>query len=297
MRTKLVVLLAVFAVILVSMSSVAATPNEQTDPALAALQGMNVELASRGLNIRASAIDFFNIGQGRPSARILQQEFRWVPNDPNRNAQGDDLTYIVDPTRGSTSSGLSAADTEAAIDRSMNTWDRQQCLRKVDLVKRAYPGSDVTIFDAFFGFGGFGDPFAADIVNAGWYPPEFFAAVGASPTGTLAFSVTFTFIDDNGNPLDSNNDRYIDTALNEVYYNDAFGGALRPQNPWGINVGLPGIDVETVSLHENGHSLGHGHFGPPPSAVMNPIYAGLVHSPAATDNAGMCTLYSSWPRR
>jgi hypothetical protein len=55
--------------------------------------------------------------------------------------------------------------------------------------------------------------------------------------------------------------------------------------------------VETVSLHENGHSLGLGHFGPPPSAVMNPRYAGINHEPDAADHAGMCSIYNKWPNR
>jgi hypothetical protein len=33
---------------------------------------------------------------------------------------------------------------------------------------------------------------------------------------TLAFSVTFIFVDDAGNPTDINGDGYLDTALNEV---------------------------------------------------------------------------------
>jgi len=86
--------------------------------------------------------------------------------------------------------------------------------------------------------------------------------------------------------------------LNEVYYNDNFGdpGGDRAGNPWGINVSLPGIDVETVALHENGHSLGIGHFGPPPIAVMNPVYGGIRHTPFSVDNAGMCAVFASWPK-
>ena len=62
---------------------------------------------------------------------------------------------------------------------------------------------------------------------------------------------------------DINGDNYVDTAFSEIYYNDNFN--------WGINVIIPGIDVETVALHKSGHSLGVGHFGPPPEAVMNPV--------------------------
>jgi len=267
---------------------------------LARMQQINAQLSSMGLRIAVEQIEFFTIGGGRPSNRIHAQEFRWVANDPRRAADGDKITYLVDQSDGATASGLTSAQTEAAIDRSLDTWDTNRCFKKVDIVKRADSGADPDIFDAFFGFGSFGDPFLADVVNAGWLPRAFFDAVGGpgGGRGILAFSVTFIFTDDDGNPTDINGDNRLDSALNEVYYNDTFGdpGDDRAGNPWGIDVALPGIDVETVALHENGHSLGIGHFGPPPAAVMNPIYAGIRHSPLAVDSAGMCSVWSSWPK-
>jgi len=261
---------------------------------------VNRELARRGLGIAVEQIEFFTIGLGRPSNRIHQQPFRWVPNDERRLADGDNITYLVDRSDGKTASGLKNAQTEAAIDRSMNTWASESCLANVNIVKRGDPGSDPDIFDSFFGFGGFGNPFLADIVEAGWLPRAYFEAVGGpgGGRGILAFSVTFIFVDDaTGVPTDVNGDNYLDTALNEVYYNDTFGDPKndRSGNPWGIDVALPGIDVETVALHENGHSLGIGHFGPPPDAVMNPVYAGIRQSPLDIDHAGMCAVWSSWP--
>ena len=266
---------------------------------LSHMRRVNRELARRGLGISVEQIEFFTIGEGRPSNRIHQQEFRWVPNDERRLADGENITYLVDQSDGATASGLKNAQTEAAIDRAMNTWESEDCLSNVDIVKRGDPRSDPDIFDSFFGFGGFGDPFLADIVNAGWLPRAYFEAVGGpgGGRGILAFSVTFIFIDDSEIPTDINGDNYLDTALNEVYYIDNFGkpGGDRVGNPWGINVALPGIDVETVALHENGHSLGLGHFGPPPAAVMNPVYAGIRQSPLDIDSAGMCAVWSSWP--
>jgi hypothetical protein len=266
---------------------------------LAKMNSINAQLADMGLGIAVESIEFLTFGNGRPSNRIHQQPFRWVPNDPRRVAHGDDLTYLVDRSDGATASGLSNAQTEAAIDAAMGTWDADKALKKVDLVKRADSGADPDIFDSFFGFGGFGNPFLADIVDAGWLPRAYFEAVGGpgGGRGILAFSVTFIFTTEDGVPTDINNDNYLDTALNEVYYNDTFGdpGDDRAGNPWGIDVALPGIDVETVALHENGHSLGLGHFGPPPSAVMNPVYAGVNQDPDAADQAGMNAYWSSWP--
>lgn len=260
---------------------------------------LNRQLAAQGYDIAIEAIEAFTFGVGRPDVRIHQQPFRWVPNDPRRLAQGDDITYLVDRSDGATASGLTSAQTEAAIDRALTTWDVVDALSTVDIVKRADRGADPDIYDALYGFGRFGNPFLADIVNAGWLPRAFFETVfgPGGGTGVLAFSVTFVFVDDAGNPTDVNGDGYLDTALNEVYYNDNFGARRgdRAGFPWGIDILLPGIDVQSVAFHENGHSLELGHFGPPPDAVMNPVYAGIRHSAFPADEAGMSAVWSSWP--
>jgi hypothetical protein len=271
------------------------------DPAvLALMQRINAQLAKSNLNIAVEEIEFFTVGLARPSNRVHQQEFRWVANDQRRLAAGDDITYLVDKSDGGTASGLTSLQTEQAIDSAFATWSRTDALSNVRLVKRADTGVDPDIFDSFFRFGREGNPFLADIVNAGWLPRRFFEEVGGpgGGRGILAFSVTFIFTDDDGNPTDINGDNYLDSALNEVYYNDTFGDRRddRARNPWGINVALPGIDVETVALHENGHSLGLGHFGPPPIAVMNPVYGGLRHEPFSADLSGMSAIWGSWPK-
>ena len=260
---------------------------------------INGHLAARGLGVAIEAIDFFTIGRGRPGIRIHQSGGRWVPNDPRRLADGTKITYLVDQSDGATASGLTNAQTEAAIDRALTTWASDPALKKVPIVKRTDTGADPDIFDFFFGFGGFGDPFLADIVEAGFLPRAFFEAVGGpgGGRGILAFSVTFIFVDDAGDPTDINGDNYLDTALNEVYYNNTFGdpGGDRVNNPWRINGALPAVDVQTVALHENGHSLELGHFGPPPTALMNPAYTGIRQSPLPPDDAGMNAVWSSWP--
>lgn len=294
-------LLAIFVVAVVAVASWAVAPagGSPSGASDEALTRVNAELAAQGLSIRAEAIEFFTIGEGRPSARIHQQPFRWVPNDPRRLADGTNITYLVDQSDGATASGLTNAQTEPAIDRALATWAAEPCLKKVDIVKRADSGADPDIFDSFYGFGGVGNPFLADIVNAGWLPRAFFEAVGGpgGGRGILAFSVTFIFTEEDGTPTDINGDQYLDTALNEVYYNNTFGqaGTDRADRPWAIDGPPPAIDVETVALHENGHSLELGHFGPPPSAVMNPVYAGINQDPDASDHAGMCAVWGSWP--
>ncbi len=270
------------------------------DPAvLQRMYQINDELAARGSNLFLNEITAYTIGRGRPSNRILQQEFRWVPHDPRRLADGDNITYLVDASDGATTSGLTASATEAAIDRAMATWNTSIKCSKLNVVKRSDPGADPDIFDWYFGFGDYGYWYLADITNAGWLPGAFFDAVFGPGEAhyVLAFSVSFIFVDDLGYPTDINNDQYLDTALNEVYYNDYFGtpGGTREGYPWAIDQALPAIDVETVALHENGHSFSLGHFGPPPPAVMNPVYSGIQYNLYPSDEAGHCALFASWP--
>ena len=266
---------------------------------LARMRAINQNLLANGWNIAVEQIEFFTIGQSRPSNRVHQQEFRWVANDARREADGTRITYLVDQSDGKTASGLTSEQTESAIDRAFATWNADPALSNVGLIKRDDNNRDPDIFDSFFGFGREGDPFLADIVNAGWLPRDFFEAVGGpgGGRGILAFSVTFIFVNADGSPTDINGDGYLDSALNEVYYNDNFGAPKgdRAGNPWGIDIPLPGIDVETVALHENGHSLGLGHFGPPPTAVMNPVYAGIRHAPFSVDQAGLSAVWALWP--
>jgi hypothetical protein len=101
------------------------TPSENNQPALAQSQGTgdpavlalidaaNQKLKARGLHVAVEAIQFFTIGEGRPSNRIHAQEFRWVPNDPRRIAQGDDIIHLIATNRATTASGLTAAQTTA----------------------------------------------------------------------------------------------------------------------------------------------------------------------------------------
>ena len=268
-------------------------PTEEEDSeVLGLMQEVNEQLAAQGFKFAVEEIEFFTIGIDRPSNRIHQEQYRWVPGDPRRLAQGDDITYLVDQSDGATTSGVASSQTETAIDRAMGSWNDAKCLKKVEVVRRTDGGSEPDVFDAFFGFGGFGDPFLADIVHAGWLPKAFFEAVGGpgGGDGILAFSVTFIFIDlGTGFPTDINGDKRLDTALNEVYYNNGFSWEIDPSED-------TELDVETVALHESGHSLGIGHFGPPPSALMNPIYSGVQQSTSPVDRAGMCTVWASWPK-
>jgi hypothetical protein len=276
--------------------------SDEGDPAFIALaKKVNDRLARRGLNIALEQVEFYTIGGGRPSNRIHALPFRWVANDPHRPRGRRPVDLCRRPERWDHGERLDQ-HTDRSGDRSRVRHLAATAVSHEGRSRQAARfGRGSRYLRFFFGFGGFGNPFVADIVDAGWLPRAFFESTGGpgAGRGTLAFTVTFIFVDEvTGFPTDINGDRRLDTARSEVYYNDTFGDPTndRAGNPWGIDVPLPGIDVETAALHENGHGLGIGHFGPPPTALMNPAYGGIRHAPFSIDNAGICAQYASWPK-
>ena len=213
-----------------------------------------------------------------------------MPADGRRGSSDSSLSYLFDESASDVApAGLGLEDVEAAVERAASIWSQDSCLAKVPLVERGEPTSelvgsseqpmgDVTIFDYIAGSGGLGDPFAADVVVAGFHP----GLENVFSPKVLAFSVTFVFVDGSGNPTDIDHDGHLDTAHNEIYFNEDVD--------WSVHGGS-GFDVETATLHELGHALGLGHFGPPPTSVMNPVYDGLKRHLYPIDHAALCLLY------
>lgn len=241
----------------------------------------NDGLRAQGMDYVVQQIDFFDRDGSRASARNFQQEFRWVAGDARRGSSGPELTYLLDASWGDrTASGLDRNAVEEAAGRAVDTWAGEPCLAGVPLVAVAHDGTnDVTVFDWLIDAGGFGDPFAADVVVAGF--PDSMADFFGSDT--LAFSVTFVFVDGSGEPTDIDGDRHLDTALNEIY--------LNPDFDWTVAADGSGFDVETTALHEFGHALALGHFSPPPESVMSPVYSGVNRDLHAIDRAALCVVH------
>jgi hypothetical protein len=206
----------------------------------------------------------------------------------------DNVSYYVDETR--PSADVSVAVSSAAIDRAMETWDGVEC-SDLGIYKIPSDNGKATGFiSAILGFGG-SIEYAADVNHAGWLPAPFFDAI--APDGsTYILGVTFTiiFTDENGNPVDTDNNGKIDVAWREIYYNDRF--------TWRDGAHY---DIETIALHEAGHGLSQAHFGKAfadagggklhfsPRAVMNAAYSGIQTDIIHTDNGGHCSNWASWP--
>jgi hypothetical protein len=207
----------------------------------------------------------------------------------------DNVSYYVDETR--PSDDLPLAVSSAAISRAMQTWDEVTCSNLGMFRVSSQPGVSYGFVSDLLGFGG-SDEYIADVVHAGWLPGAFFDLIAPPDGSTFILGVTFTiiFTDDQGNPVDADNNNKLDVAWREIYYNDAFDWADGDH-----------YDVETIALHEAGHGLSQGHFGKAfrtdsnnklhfaPRAVMNAAYSGIQTEINATDNGGHCSNWASWP--
>jgi hypothetical protein len=268
-----------------------------------ALAAVNARLAAEGANF---AVDRAELSLAPTASidraqviyafdRTLRLDSRWVPGDPRRDADGNNITFMDDR---SFMQANGAGDAEPSIDASLATWEQEGC-SNLTLVKRPDNGLLNSVI-----FAGNGDPFAADILTLGFLPGAYFDLVLGAGASQSVLGVTFTYIfgsyDSEGNftPSDINNDNRTDTALKEVWYNNAF--------TWTTS-NTTDVDIQTVALHENGHALELGHFGKvsvntsagklqvSPRAVMNAFILGVLRTPLGTDDAGYCGNFSSWP--
>lgn len=243
-------------------------------------------LASAGSRRVGRTVFFKDVGNKQVAAGFV----------PGLSLDGtDDVSFYIDEKR--PSDDLDVSVTSAAISRAMDNWEGLSCsqpsLYRVPFSRRISAG----FVSELFGFGG-SFSYIADVVHAGWLPGSFFDLL-AEDGGGFILAVTFTliFIDDNGNPTDVDNNRKPDVAWREIYYNDAFRWADGAH-----------FDVETIALHEAGHGLSQAHFGSAfldagkgqlhfsPRAVMNAAYSGIQTRIGATDKAGHCSIWSSWPK-
>ena len=204
-----------------------------------------------------------------------------------------DVSYYVDDNR--PSADLAVAASTGAINNAMDTWNGVTC-SELGMTNIPFDGRPTGFVSALFGFGGSFD-YVADVVHNGWLPADFFDLL-ATGGSEFILGVTFTiiFTDENGDPIDTDNNGKADVAWREIYYNDAF--------LW--NIGST-FDVETIALHEAGHGLSQAHFGKAflsngngnlhfsPRAVMNAAYSGVQTDIKQTDNAGHCSNWAQWP--
>ena len=216
----------------------------------------------------------------------------FVPFDNDFFDGTQDITYYIDNTRPTSEVDVGASN--AAIERAMTTWDNITC-SDFGLTQIPSDGRPTGYVAASLGYPGGNFAVWADLTHCGWLDGAFFEILEPGGSGFI-LGVTFTlvWVDSNG-PTDIDNNRKLDVAFREIYFNDDF--------PWADG---DHYDIETVALHEAGHGLSQGHFGKAfitpkngkihfsPRAVMNASYSGIQTGILKTDNAGHCSIWANW---
>ena len=272
-------------------------PAPETAAAISAMMDeMNVALEGAGADFRVAMAEYVT-GGDEAGATLLQKDvgnkqlaFDFVPNDPRRRwSNGTDITYAIDQTGDAISlgGGLTAAQTTAAIQRAMDTWDAQQC-SDLGLTQNPDFGLDIGYIAWANGLGG--TPFVfADVQHAGFRDINFAG-------GVLGATFTLIWVGADG-PTDIDNNGKADVAFREIYYD--------PSWIWADD-GASNVDVESIALHEMGHGLSQAHFGnlfvkrgafaPSPLAGMNAFYGGPQRDLKGTDVGGHCSNWGQWPQ-
>lgn len=286
-----------------------AGPHEIHPAAVARITDMvdrfNAQLYDRGVDARLDYPWFFMVGGGTDPWNRLRTGARW-PDSP--------VTYVI---KERFTADLPPAVTEATLQRAYTTWNEVRNSHiEATRVADPFPGLNTDILDGtiingqcldvvdiaadnlFYYDPSTGDIIflpVADIVIGGWLGLDYFVECLGSP---FIIGVTWSF-----SAGDSNGDNYVDQLYVEQYYNDLFRWVTS-----GAQLFSDDLDLETIALHENGHTHGLGHFGGPlpgqelrlrpngriftPEAVMNPLYlGGEKRVPYPTDLAALRTLY------
>lgn len=266
---------------------------------------MNLQLESMGENVRVGMVEYYTALDKAGQIvyfddRTKQLGSHWIPYDGWRNGVRD-IYWLSDLVAG-TATGVTEAETQSAVSNAMDTWEGVKC-SDIPLIQLPDYDIDWGYVQWLLGMGGVPGWFA-DITQAGWLPRAFFDVI-AEDGGDYILGATFTFIwvdAVTGEPTDMDNNKKRDVAFREIYYNNNFTWSIDPS----IN---PGIDVETVVLHETGHGLSQGHFGKlfqtdangkfhfAPRAVMNAGYTGVQREIKGTDNGGHCSIWVAWPNK
>ena len=249
--------------------------------------------------------------------------YQWVENDPRRHpADGLTLHYRIDLTE--LPPGISATDTEAAIEAAVATFNRESCNQNMQLVRMpSDPEASLGwIQGQVLGTGTPAAP-AADITFAGWVEDDFWPAAGVPDAMGVAMPVLFhadgsswiwglDAFDPNQPATDINDDGKRDLFATEIYFRRSANYVLDDDD---LGNTLFYIDLETIVLHELGHALGMDHFGRTSvilddngdlvdvivnensGNVMNTNNYWVRRELRGSDRASFCQLYANWGRQ
>src|SRR5688572_10541357 len=227
---------------------------------------------------------------------------RWVTNDSRRNWNGDNDLNDLDWLSFTPFAVANGSINTAPIYQSMyNKWETGGTCKTLNIDQTSYNLS-MGNPSLILGIGGPpADQPLADVSVIGFLPAEIFNEIFGSPN-VLGVAFSFVFINpETGEPIKTTRGKE-DKAFTEVWFNDGF--------TWSMGAAAGKIDLESVILHEFGHTLNLGHFGILQSFTTNGTTT-LVYQPVNTMNAfyigqprnflgpndkgNYCEAWGSWP--
>ncbi|WP_276372788.1 hypothetical protein [Chryseolinea sp. H1M3-3] len=227
---------------------------------------------------------------------------RWVTNDDRRNWNGDDDLNDLDWLSFTPFSVANGTFNATPIYQAMyNKWETGGTCKTLNIDQTPY-ASSMGNPSLILGIGG---PPAeqplADVSVIGFLPADIFNAIFGSPN-VLGVAFSFVFINpETGEPIKTTRGKE-DKAFTEVWFNDGF--------TWSMGAAPGKIDLESVILHEFGHTLNLGHFGIlqafttngttryvyQPVNTMNALYIGERRNfLGPNDKGNYCEAWGSWP--
>jgi len=293
-----------------------ASSNGKNGGSIPVFEDINESLKNKGYEIAQvefytainSAADIANIDAlsilpvAGASSDDYRTGFRFIPGDSRRDSRTN-LSYVTVSEFSTSANGIAS---EGIFDAMYDIWENETNCNNVSIDKQVFDLTSEGLPSSILGFGGTAPQGPiADHNIIGFLPSFLFEAIGAPP-GVLAVNFSFAFLDEEGNRTDSNNDGKFDTSHTETWFNDAV--------TWSLD-GAPGTtDINSVALHEFGHSVGHGHSGVllasfdedgqftgeflqfSPTNVMNAAYIGIPKTDlSGDDNSIYCENFSAWP--
>lgn len=259
---------------------------------------------------RVSEVHVCKVNEAHASTTVttVDQQFqstlssRWVTNDQRRNWNGDNDLNDLDWLSFTPFAVANGTFDATPIYQAMyNKWETGGSCKTLNIDQTVY-NTSMGNPSLILGIGGQppADVPLADVALVGFLPASIFNAIFGSPN-VLGVAFSFVFVDDNGDPIKTTRGKE-DKAFTEVWFNDGFTWSTGP---------APGkIDLESVILHEFGHSLNLGHFGIlqafttdgvtsyvyQPVNTMNALYIGEARNfLGPNDKGNYCEAWGSWP--
>jgi hypothetical protein len=263
-------------------------------------------------NIKISDVHICKLADAHPvkSVETLDQQFqstlssRWVTNDQRRNWNGDNVLNDIDWMGFPFFAVANGSFDAMPIYKSMYAkWQDGGYCKTVKIDETTY---DLSMGNPSLILGiGPWEPAElplTDVSVLGFLPASIFEAVFGEPN-ILGVAFSFVFINpQTGEPIKTTRGKE-DKAYTEVWFNDGF--------TWSNGPSAGTIDLESVILHEFGHTMNLGHFGILQLFTNHDGSADLVYQPVNTMNAfyigesrnflgqndkgNYCEAWGSWP--